>query len=200
MPLTITTARALQPVTLAEAKLHLRVDISDDDALITALIIAATDDAEHLMNRAILPQTWQLTMDSWGDDATPGTTSAIYLPRPTVTSITSVKYLQAGDGVLTTMSGSDYVLAAADPYIARVVPAYGKYWPAARAMPEAVRIQFVAGYVDAASVPEAIKAWIKLRIGSLYEHRAAWTEGTKSMLNRNEFTDRLLDRYTAQIF
>lgn len=202
MPLTITTARALQPVTLAEAALHLRVDAATEDALITALIVAATDDAEHLMARAVLPQTCQLTLDAFppGADAYTASTASnvLTLQRPPVTAIVDIKYLQASDGVLTTLSPSAYVLAAADDYSARVVPAYGTSWPATRAMPEAVRVRFTTGYADAASVPELIKAWIKLRLAALYENRQAWTEG--KAIEPNRFVDRLLDRYTVITF
>lgn len=183
----LTTARVTDPVTLAEAKLHLRVDTSADDALITALITAATDEAEQLMQRATLPQSWTLTLD--------GFDGPIVLQRPPVTAITSLKYLQAVDGVLTILAGSEYLLAAANEYTARVVPAFGKAWPGARAQLEAVRVEFVTGYADAGKVPESIKAWIRLRVGALYQNREAWTLG--KAIEANPFVDRLLDRYCA---
>lgn len=186
MTLKLTTARTLQPITRAEAKLHLRVDASDEDALIDALIVAATDDAEHLMSRAVLPQTWTLYLDDFCADQ-------IDLQRPPVTAITTVKYLQASDGALTTLPDTEYTLAAGSDYTARVLPAYGKAWPATRDMPEAVQIAFVCGYANAAAVPEPIKAWIKLRIGALYENRQAWTLG--KAIERNPHVDHLLDRY-----
>ena len=63
MALKLLTPPAASVLTLAAAKVHLREDLVDDanDALIEAIITAATQDAEHLMGRAILPQTWQLT-------------------------------------------------------------------------------------------------------------------------------------------
>jgi uncharacterized phiE125 gp8 family phage protein len=192
MPLKLITPRTLQPVTLAEAKLHLRVDTSDDDALITALIIAATDDAEALMQRAVLPQTWKLTLDSFGGASS---WACIELQRPTVIAVTSVYYNQASDGVLTLLDPSAYQLAAASDYTARLLPAYGTYWPDLRDQAEAVQVTFTAGYADAAAVPELIKAWIKLRVAALYENRSAWTGGMKEAIQRNEFVDRLLDRY-----
>lgn len=206
MALKLTVPRAAQPVTLAEAKLHLRVDSSDEDALISALIVAATDDAEHLMGRAVLTQRWQLTLDAFnapppsGQLVAPASTpDEIALQRPPVTSVVSVKYLQASDGVLTTLAPSEYTLAAASDYTARLVPAWGKSWPATRDMPEAVQIVFECGYADAASVPENIKAWIKLRVGSLYANREQWTTGRNITIAPNPFIDCLLDRYRAWV-
>ena len=186
MSLKLFAPRTAQPIDLAAAKLHLRVDNSAEDALIDALIVAATDDAEHLMGRALLPQKWQLTLDSFASDE-------ITLQRPTVTAVDSVKYLQASDGVLTTLANTEYTLAAASDFTARLVPAFGKSWPATRAMPEAVQVVFSCGYADAAAVPEPIKAWIKLRVGALYANREGWTAGKK--LEQNPHVDYLLDRY-----
>ena len=58
MPLVIVTPPAEEPVSLAEAKLHLRVDIADDDALITALISAARQAAETITGRQIVTARW----------------------------------------------------------------------------------------------------------------------------------------------
>ena len=77
----ITTASALA-VSLVEAKAHLRVDVADDDALITAYITAATEMAEQATGRAIMPQTWQLTLDAFP--------SALALTRTPVASISSL--------------------------------------------------------------------------------------------------------------
>lgn len=204
------TAPSAPAVTLAEARLHLRVDVADDDALITSLVAAATAEAEHLMQRAVMPQEWQLVLDSFFDESvyrppvpltvdvlrgpiySAGTT-ALNLSRPPVTGITSVKYLDATTGTLTTLAASEYVLAAASEYGALLVPAYGKSWPSTRAMADAVQVVFACGYATAALVPEPIKAWVKLRVAALYENRAAWTLGAK--INRAEFMDFMLDRY-----
>jgi len=48
MPLQLVTPPVDEPVTLAEAKLHLRVDFDEDDALILALISAARQAAEAI--------------------------------------------------------------------------------------------------------------------------------------------------------
>lgn len=67
------------PVTLAEAKAHCRVDHDDEDALIEAYIAAAVahlDGWRGVLGRAIMPQTWAVTVDAAGD---------YVLPMPDVT-------------------------------------------------------------------------------------------------------------------
>ncbi|MES2972393.1 MAG: head-tail connector protein [Pseudomonadota bacterium] len=192
MTLQLHTAAGTLPVSLVEAKLHLRVDGSDEDALITSLIGAAVLDAEQLMGRALMPQKWLLSLDAFpGSVCVPGQT--IDLLRPPITAVDYIKYVSADDGTLTTLSPSVYQLAKASDYLARVALAYGQSWPSARSQLEAVQVLFSCGYADAASVPELIKAWIKLRVGSLFAHREQWTAGEK--IERNEHVDYMLDRY-----
>lgn len=193
MPLRIQTPADALPLKLQDAKLHCRViaDVSDvspcpEDDLLEALIGAATLDAEHMMGRAVMQQKWQVTLDAFAP--------SIDLQRPPVTAIDSIKYVDTA-GVLQTLPTTDYQFVGASDYTARVVPAYGKAWPATRAQPEAVQIVFSCGYADAASVPELIKAWIKLRVGALYENREAWSVG--QAIEPNDHVDRLLDRYRA---
>jgi uncharacterized phiE125 gp8 family phage protein len=183
--LKLQTAAPGLPLSLAEAKLHLRVDIGEEDALITSMIAAATLDAEHLMGRALMPQKWLLSLDSFPRQIT--------LNRPPVTAVDAVTYASAGDGATSTMSPADYQLLSGNEYFGLVVPAFGKTWPAAAARPQSVQILFSTGYADAASVPAPITAWIKLRIGALYENREAWTAGQK--IEQNSHVDFMLDRF-----
>lgn len=198
MGLQLQTAATADPVTLAEAKLHLRVDFTADDALITSLISAATLGAEHMTGRALMPQKWLLTLDSfvkptsqWGVYVP--AVQAIDLQRPPVTGVDSIKYVDSITGTLTTLSPAIYQVAMASDYTAKVVPAYGQSWPTPRAQPEAVQILFSTGYADAAHVPEPIKAWIKLKVGALYENRESVVVDRTQMVELP--FDCLLDRY-----
>jgi len=67
-----------EPVTLAEAKLRLRVDHNDEDALIGALIASARESAEHELGRSIIATTWVLTLDRFP--------TSILLPMPRAAS------------------------------------------------------------------------------------------------------------------
>lgn len=179
----ITPATALA-VSLAEAKLHLRVDASDDDTLISAYITAATELAEQATGCAIMPQTWELTLDAFP--------AAFELTRVPAASITSLKYWDV-DGNLVTLDASHYTLDNTNDFgYAYVVPAYGDAWPVGRAQINAVALRYIAGYASSASVPESIKSWIKLMVGAMYENRQTESDVQTYALG---FADRLLDRY-----
>lgn len=183
MPIKLITAPASEPVTLAEAKLHLRVETADEDALITALIAAARADAEHLTGRALISQTLELALDGFSPE--------IRLQKPPVASVESVKYIDSA-GLLQTLPQWAYVLDShSEP--ARLVPAYGLCWPTARNEVNAVLIRYVAGYADAAAVPQIIKSWMLLRIGTLYAHREEVVAGVA--VATLPFVDRLLDPF-----
>lgn len=189
MALKLITPPSTYPVTLAEAKLHCRVDIADDDALITAFITAATETAEQKTGRAIMAQTWELTLDAFPD--------ALELTRVPVQSITSVKYYDTA-GVQQTMSNTLYALDATDDFgFAHISPVYAGAWPETRDQTNAVAVRYVAGYADAASVPEGIKQWIKLMVSTMYENREteAYSSRAVSTTVQMSFVDRLLDRY-----
>jgi uncharacterized phiE125 gp8 family phage protein len=184
MALKLITAASAMAVSLAEAKLHLRVDAADEDALITAFITSATEAAEQITGRALMPQTWELTLDAFPD--------AFELTRTPVASVTSIIYADA-TGTPQTLSSALYTLDAAHDYgHAYVVPVYASTWPATRDQINAVALRYVAGYANAAAVPEGIKAWIKLMVGAMYESRQL--EGTKQTYTLG-FADRLLDRF-----
>lgn len=186
MALKLITAATALAVSLIEAKAHLRVDTSDDDTLITAMITAATEAAEQMTGRAIMPQTWDLTLDVFPFD--------IELTRVPVASITSVIYTDT-NGAEQTLSQSAYSLHNYDDFgSAYVSPIYDTEWPATRDQANAVKVRYVAGYANAAAVPEPIKAWIKLQVGAMYENREAEVVERGVAISLG-FADRILDRF-----
>jgi uncharacterized phiE125 gp8 family phage protein len=178
MPLQLVTPSAGEPVTLLEAKQHLRVDVDDDDALIGSLIAAARQAAETITGRQLMTARWKLVLDAFPGatftHAVAGATfslqaHAVLLAKCPVQSVISIEYLDM-NGTLQTMPAEDYVLdAACEP--ARLSPAFGKSWPPTLPQIGAITVTFDAGYGLASAVPEGIKSWIKLRVGSLYGHR-----------------------------
>ena len=191
MSLKLITPPTTFPIDLASAKLHCRVDIADDDTLITALITAATEMAEQKTGRAIMAQTLELTLDAFP--------YAFELTRVPVQSVTSVKYYDT-TGTQQTLSNTLYALDAADDFgFAHISPVYAGVWPDTRDQINAVAVRYVAGYADAASVPQSIKNWILLMVSTMYANREteAYSSRAVSTTVQMQFVDRLLDRYVV---
>lgn len=187
MGLTLATAPAAEPVALSEAKLHLRVDASDEDALITALIIAARRMAEQHTGRALITQEWVYTLDAFP-------IAEIFLPLPQLVSVDAINYVDE-DGVDQVLAGTEYDVFTSG-ILGAVAPAYDKTWPATRTQPEAVSIEFTCGFGNAAAVPQEIKQWMLLQIGHWYAHREAIAQGNYSKL---EFVDSLIEPYRVNL-
>ena len=195
----VVTQPSVEPVSLDEAKLHLRVDDTTDDSLITALITVARIYAENYTRRSFCQQTLELLLNCFDSNE-------IILPAPPLISVSSVKYLDLG-GVLTTVDVADYQV---DTYRepGRIKPAYLESWPIiTRGDFNAVQIQYVAGYTPigsptdyASGVPEPIKQWIKIRVATLYEFREAIVTGTSKAEIHRDFIDGLLDPYVVDLF
>lgn len=165
MALTLITAPVLEPVSLEEARAHLRIDGEYEDLTIRGMLRAALAelDGHHgWLGRAILTQTWKFTIDAFP-------CGAIRLPLPPLQSVTSVKYLD-GAGVEQTLSSALYTVFTG-PEPGFVEPVYGGTWPVTRGITEAVRITYVAGWASAAAIPEPIKLYLKMRAGTLYATR-----------------------------
>ena len=206
MPLQLVTPPAGEPVTLLEAKQHLRVDVDDDDALIGSLIAAARQAAETITGRQLMTARWKLVLDAFPSatftHAVSGATfslpaHAVLLAKCPVQTVLSIEYLDM-NGTLQTMPADDYVLdAACEP--ARLTPAFGKAWPPTLPQIGAVTVTFDAGYGLASAVPEGIKSWIKLRVGSLYGHREEVSVLTRGRIDPLPFVDGLLDGYRVSL-
>lgn len=163
-PITVVTEPAEEPVTLDEIKAQTRVDIDDDDDLLTAQAIAAREMCELRARRAFVTQTLAITLDAWPRNR------VIQLPRPPLQSVTSVTYIDE-DGDSGTLSSDAYIV---DTARGRITLKAAYNWPTAvlRAA-AAITVTFVAGYGHPVDVPERYKAAIKLLVAHWYENREA---------------------------
>lgn len=186
MPLRKVVDATVEPLTLAEAKLHLREDLVDagNDAYIAGLITAARTAAEEQLQRTLLRSTWLLTCDRFPP--------ALRLERPPILAVEALQYIDQA-GVLQTLSPTDYkVDSESEP--GYVVPAYGCAWPVTRSEVNAVQVRYTGGYgTEASAVPPPIVHWIKLAIGQLYRAREAVSIG--GVVSELKYVDALLDPY-----
>lgn len=186
MTLKLIAAPGEEPVTLAEAKVHLRCG-DDEDALIGVLIQAAREQAEHLLGRALITQTWERVIDAFP-------ACEIELGMPPVASLASIIYVDEA-GASQTLDSASYTLDA-DTLPGWALPSSDAVvWPSTLDTANAVRVRFTCGYGAAAAVPAAIKSWMLLRIGTLYKVREEVVAGRSLAELPGGYVDRLLDPY-----
>lgn len=167
MPLVMTSGPAVEPVSLAEAKAHLRVDLDDEDVLIAGLIAAARVHLETRLGRALVTQGWQLWLDR------PQLAAVVTLPLAPVQAVTAVTVFDDG-GQETTLDPARYALdSVSEP--ARLIFTAGV--PSVRRY-RGLRIDFAAGYGPAAAdVPPPLRQAIRLLVAHWYEEREPVTAG-----------------------
>lgn len=164
---------AAEPISLVEAKLHLRLDYEDEDDLVENIIIpAARQTVEEVTNRALMPQIWAAFYSNFA--------SYLILPRPPVRIIDHVKYYSS-DGTPATLATNVYEGDLTnEPAI--ITTAYAQQWPSFTARStRPVEVQFQCGYASAADVPGPIKSAMLLIIGHLFRNRENVVSGDTSV-------------------
>lgn len=161
-------------LTVADAKLHMRVDFTDDDELIESYIATAIqniDGRDGWLGRALAAQTWELRLPEFCGNE-------IKIPLPPLIEVESVKYYDANDE-LQTLAVDEYEVVGVGGFgKARLALKYGRSWPALAKRAENVIIRFRAGHVTADSppapnVPAPILTAIKRQVAAMYENREA---------------------------
>lgn len=184
---------SVEPVTLAEAKVHLRTFASDsaEDDLITGLITSARQWAEEYTGRALVDQQWRVTINgrasgqpvsstawsevpafsasAWGHWRTH---NEILLRKSPVIALLSFVTADAA-GVETTVDAATYGLTEPDSRQPRILPLSGATWSNS-----ALKVEFRAGYAaltgspvaaDLESIPFRFKQAILLHVEAHYD-------------------------------
>lgn len=172
----ISPAAALA-VSLAAAKLELRIDHDALDASVTRWVKGITADAETKTGRSFINKGFRLSLDAFRP--------VVPLEFPPIVSVQSVKYYDA-DNVLQTLPPSDYELGGGSGP-GRLRPAPGKAWPATYPREDAVVVEYTAGYgATDEAVPDNAKLYILARLTEQYDTASKPRAG-------EDYTARLLD-------
>jgi uncharacterized phiE125 gp8 family phage protein len=164
MPAVLRTAPAVEPISLAEAKAHLRIEDEAEDDVIAALISAARLNVESSHGLALITQGWTLSLDRWPR------VPDISLPIWPVTAIETLKIIGEDDEALTIDDAHYIVELSARP--ARLMRRGGRHWPVPGKPAGGIEIDFAAGFGAAPQdVPEPIRHALKLYVGLLFEDR-----------------------------
>lgn len=182
----LVTAPASEPVTLAELKLALRIDGTDDDTFLNSAITEARQEIEDVTGLALITQEWALSLDSWPHEDTPwwdgvrqmavselsaqsgqAWVSVSRYPLQSVEVVTV--YDNAGAGVAVSIADVFDIDTYQRP--GRMALKSGQTWPIALRNTDAIRIEYTAGYGAAADVPAPLRRAIRQMAAYLYEHR-----------------------------
>ena len=161
------TAPATEPITLAEAKAHCRVDTTDDDSLIQGYITTAREFVEDYIDRSLVTQRLTMKLDAFPHE--------IELPRPPMAASGSataviVTYVTGEAGGTATLATTDYrVDRDSTPGVIRTT--YAGSWPSHLLDQNSVTITWWAGYGDATSIPQRVKNAMLMVVHELYEKR-----------------------------
>lgn len=167
MTLKIKTPPTVEPVSLTEAKLHLRVEHTDEDTLISNLISAAREHAESFQNRAFITRTYDLFLDNWPS-------RSFTLPQGPIQEILSIGYFNENGEEGQVDPGAYSLDSEGHIYLKS-----GKSWPNIVTLQEkdGVKISYKAGISDDAdNIPRYIKQAMLLMIAHWYAYREAVSE------------------------
>jgi uncharacterized phiE125 gp8 family phage protein len=185
----LVTPPAALAVSLEDAKLSLREDGSDKDALIIAWIKGITAYVEHYTGRALIHRQMRVTLDAFPTTCAGGS-GAIAFDHPPTASVDSIRFLDLG-GTLQTLDPQDYLAdLVSEPGYA--VVATSKAWPATLDRINAVTADYTAGYsADSSGIPEGVKLFILAKLVEQFDVAARLEKDTV----QSSFLDRLLDPY-----
>lgn len=163
MALVLTSAPASEPITLEEAKAHLRIDTADEDALIASLILTSRLHIEAALTIALTTQSWRLVLDRWPKSA------SVIVPVHPLQSVAVVRTL-AADGTPKVVPPSSYLVDVASTP-GRLIRT-GTTLPQPGRSSGGIEIEFTAGYgAEPGSVPAPIRQAMLLLVAHWYEHR-----------------------------
>lgn len=175
MPSLLLAAPAVEPVSLDEARAFLRVDHTDDDEAIAALVAGARLHVEAQTKRALITQAWRITLDAWPADG-----RLPVLPAP-LQMLTAARVYDA-DGEAQALDTQAFVPDLAGSALA--------FAPWALPMPgrsaAGIELDVRVGYGDAAiDVPEALRQAIRLLTAHWYDNRGLVAAGAVAALPAN---------------
>jgi uncharacterized phiE125 gp8 family phage protein len=164
MPYVQTSQPSVEPLSLAEAKAHLRVDTSRDDTYIQALITTSRLQIEDTFALVYVHQTWSYTLDAWPD------APAIELPVGPVAQILAIRTYDVND-IQTPIPLATFQLDAASR-VPRLIRKATFAIPSNLRPANGIEVSFRAGYGAAAnSAPEPLRHALRLLVAHWYDHR-----------------------------
>ena len=170
MPSIQTMLPATEPISLAEAKAHLRLTPSDDDAYITKLIKTARQSIEAQTGLGLISQGWSVFLDNWPEQG------VIELPLAPVLDIADIKVYGDDDTFAIIDPAHYYEDKVSRP--ARIILRGSRSWAAPGRVANGIEILLTIGFT---SVPEPLREAILQLVGHWHETRGDETVDEKPL-------------------
>lgn len=186
-----TVAPAARVIAASDLRAHLRLDSSDQDTYLEALIDTAIRSLETDADRSFITQTWRMHLRGWWR-------GSVELPRGPLQSVTSIAYVDA-NGDAQTLSSDLYEIVA-DALVPRIHTASGSALPSLGESPQPVTITYVAGYGNAGTncPPEVVHS-VRLLAAHLFSNAGPVSNMPGSSAVEIPHTlRRLVQNYTAR--
>mgnify|MGYP000470955644 CR=1 FL=1 len=188
----VITPPSQEPVTLAEAKNWLKVEHSEDDSLISALIQATREAVERYTGQSLFTAVIEQAYDGFPVSDIHNPFAGFTLAWSPVQSVDSITYrLETGGEEM--LAADRYTL---DNYAkpSQVMPKYNSFWPSAYYHVNSVKIRYTVGRSDVADIPEVFKTAIKMTLADYYDKRQ---DSVRNLPSQAEW---LLDKYRVKWF
>lgn len=190
MILALVTPPVLEPITVGELQIHLRLGddaVLEETGLLQGIIQAAREYVEDITRRALFTQTWDMYLNEFPNG------TEIKIPFGNLQSVTYVKYTDS-DGVFTTLTeNTDYLVETNGEQCGFVkLPDSVSWPPATLGVSKPVHIRFVSGWASIGDIPAKIKAAIKMICHDLYENRESQAFVTSGGYIENSTVGKLL--------
>lgn len=181
--LRLVSAGTGEPITLEEARQHVRVDGDTtsesidlpEDKLLPIYITAAREHAENCTGLILTDALYELRVVVRQAEGFCHYGDAIELPVAPVAEVVSIEY-QSQDGTDQHLDATSFVFDD-HPRRPSVRPVYGQAWPRTRDWLSPIRIRFRGAYTTSDSppvpVPAAIKQAMLMLVGHWYGNREA---------------------------
>lgn len=195
MPISVSTKASHYPITLEEAKEHLRVTDSNSDSYIQGLIAAVTEQVEAHTGRTLVTTQYTWKMDSFPN------CEYLYVPKCPLQAVSSITYIDTDES--TDTWGSTYYGVDSVRIPARIYPAYQEMWPITLGIPNAVTVTYTAGHSSHhGGIPEGIKHAMKFLVGHYWMNRQDYVTaaGLVSSVATPKASDYLLAKYQVPFF
>jgi len=181
MFLTQIVAPTNEPLSLEDAKTFMHIIETDEDSLITSMIVSAREYVENFTNRQLERATFELYMGCFMQDFS--------MPKNPIYSIEKVE-IMGDDGLYTGMT-EFYLYGEND-----VFKIHFDTFPHHKIHKKAIKITFVAGYE---TVPSSIVSCLKILVCNFYEHREQYIVGSNSnLVNEVPIVNKSLGFYRVQ--